>query len=495
MNQESPDADLERMLRGYFAQKKRRPADFEQFWTAVDAALDAKPGVEFQAPLLIEAERCSASGSTAPESFDLIDDDTYAFVLEDTLEESMTEGHDQREQEPSTTARSTRWDTRRRGLGPRGTAVAGIAAALILVIIAATIFAQIAVRRAPHPAATATPSAFTKVTLPNASARLIAQMTTAPDGSLWFADTFTHTAKISHVTPDGAITEFSVPKGDKATDVYLFSIAIGSDGAIWVSGEDSDGLTNTQYIMRMTSDGAFTTIPLPPGLFVVYLVSGSDGALWFQGSKELDSGAPPASSPERVIGRIATDGRITEYPIDTNEGALRGLCIGPDKALWYTAFDSTDPIGTYLTHFKGHITRVSLSGQAQEFAVPYMPNSIASGADGALWYSEIAPSSDEQSAPPPRKGFIGHITTAGVASELPIDPNVGIDQLVAGSDSAIWFTAGQDETGKFGRITPSGGLKTFTTGGNSRIVQIAAASGALWLLDERNVLWHYRLPG
>ena len=94
----------------------------------------------------------------------------------------------------------------------------------------------------PHPAATATPSAFTKIALPNASARQIAQMTTAPDGSLWFTDSFTQTAKISHVTPDGALTEFSVPKGDKVTNVYLFSIAIGSDGAIWVSGADFDGM-------------------------------------------------------------------------------------------------------------------------------------------------------------------------------------------------------------------------------------------------------------
>ena len=80
-------------------------------------------------------------------------------------------------------------------------------------------------------------------------------------------------------------------------------------------------------------------------------------------------------------------------------------------------------------------------------------------------------------------------------SDIPIDPSLGADQLVAGSDGAIWFTVGQDETGKFGRITPSGGVKTFTTGGNSALVKIAAAPGALWLLDKRNNLWHYRLPG
>ena len=89
---------------------------------------------------------------------------------------------------PMTTVPSPRMDTRRRGLSPRATAIAAVAAALVLVIIAATIFTQLAVRRTPHPAATPTPSAFTKLALPNASARQISQMATAPDGSLWFTD-------------------------------------------------------------------------------------------------------------------------------------------------------------------------------------------------------------------------------------------------------------------------------------------------------------------
>jgi streptogramin lyase len=85
------------------------------------------------------------------------------------------------------------------------------------------------------------------------------------------------------------------------------------------------------------------------------------------------------------------------------------------------------------------------------------------------------------------------MTTAGAASELPIDPNIGVNQLVTGSDGAVWFTIDQDETGKVGRITPSGKVTWFTTGGNSGITQIAAAPGALWLLDGRNTLWRYRL--
>ena len=85
------------------------------------------------------------------------------------------------------------------------------------------------------------------------------------------------------------------------------------------------------------------------------------------------------------------------------------------------------------------------------------------------------------------------MTTAGAASELPIDPNIGVAQVVAGSDGAIWFTIDQDETGKVGRITPSGKVTWFTTGRTSGIQWIAAAPGGLWLLDGRNTLWRYHL--
>jgi hypothetical protein len=51
-----------------------------------------------------------------------------------------------------------------------------------------------------------------------------------------------------------------------------------------------------------------------------------------------------------------------------------------------------------------------------------------------------------------------------------------------------------DLIGVFGRITASGGVKTYSTKGNAALGLIAAAPGALWLFDSRNNLWHYRLP-
>ena len=79
------------------------------------------------------------------------DDEDYAFILEDTLGETMTTGNEQGDAQTPDVAR---WNAGRRGLGPRATAIAGIAAALILVVIATTIYTQFA-RRAASPSATA----------------------------------------------------------------------------------------------------------------------------------------------------------------------------------------------------------------------------------------------------------------------------------------------------------------------------------------------------
>ena len=155
---------------------------------------------------------------------------------------------------PTTTVPSPRMETPRRGLSPRATAIAAVAAVLVLVIIAATIFTQLAVRRTPHPAATATPSAFTKLVLPNANQRSISALAPAPDGSLWYADSFGHGGKIGHLTSDGTLSEFPLPAGENVKVVYIYSIVIGPDGAIWFSGDDYDDSVYTRFVRRMTHE-------------------------------------------------------------------------------------------------------------------------------------------------------------------------------------------------------------------------------------------------
>jgi streptogramin lyase len=429
----------------------------------------------------------ATSEGILPFLFDLDGDEDcaedYAFTLEDTLEETMAEGHDPRDQRPSTTTHSPRWGDRKRRPSPRATAIAGIAAALILAVIATAVCAQFAVRRTTSsPAATKTSSALMKVALPNANA--VYAWTTGADGSFWYANS-SHSAAIGRVAPDGTVATFPIPTDDAVKHVYVNGMAVGSDGNIWFSASEDRGTTYPHFIERMTPAGAFTTIPEAADLTIGRMIAGPAGAVWFAGERD-----PDAQTRINVVGRIAIDGQITTFstPSQSKDAGVQVLCVGPDNAIWYTWVDSFAD----LSEVTGRIGRVSPSGQIQEFTVPYAPGSIASGADGALWYDEYASSATADDLA--RKGYIGRITTAGVASELPIDPNVSIGQVAAGSDGAIWYVAYPDQTGAFGRITPSGGVKNFSTGGNAQIYLLAAVPGALWLFDSRNNLWHYRLP-
>src|SRR6516164_9685398 len=116
-------------------------------YKAVDEALRREFGAEMHE-------------SVPPFLFDLDGDEDcaedYAFTLEDTLEETMGEGRDPRDRQPSTTTRSSRWGERKRRPSSRATAIAGIAAALILAVIATTIYTKLAPQRTTSSAATKT---------------------------------------------------------------------------------------------------------------------------------------------------------------------------------------------------------------------------------------------------------------------------------------------------------------------------------------------------
>jgi virginiamycin B lyase len=467
-----PEDALERSIREYYQRREAPVAPFERSWAALKTALDAEPAAR-GTPVRFNAVMDVADG-----------DEDYEFILEDALEDTMPGGEYNR---PTTTVPSPRMETRRRGLSPRATAIAAVAAVLVLVIIAATIFTQLAVRRTPHPAATATPSAFTKLALPNANQRSISALAPAPDGSLWYADSFGHGGKIGHLTSDGTLSEFPLPAGENVKVVYIYSAVIGPDGAIWFTGDDFDDSVYTRFVRRMTTSGAVTEVALPAGVRPDWLLAGPDGAIWF--AEKTD---------KTKVGKIAADGHITEYPTlsQSKDGRILGLCVGPDQAIWYTWYAPSSD-ATTLT---GHIGRITPSGEIQEFAAPHAASSIISGSDGALWYSELVSVSAGQPAVAPPKGYIGRITTAGVASEVPIDPNVSVDQIVGGADGAIWFITdldNTDETGgyrRFGRITPSGDVRTFAVAENSRIYFVAVGPSGLWVVDSNHVLWRYRLP-
>ena len=92
---------------------------------------------------------------------------------------------------------------------------------------------------------------------------------------------------------------------------------------------------------------------------------GPDGALWF------------TNAGNDSIGRITTDGDVTQLHRSRASPRPDGITFGPDGALWFTnATNNT-------------IGRITTAGTVTHFADPTInkPFDIATGSDGALWFT------------------------------------------------------------------------------------------------------------
>jgi virginiamycin B lyase len=165
---------------------------------------------------------------------------------------------------------------------------------------------------------------------------------------------------------------------------------------------------------------------------------------------------------------------VDEFPLPsgTKPG---GITLGPDGALWFTAE------GTNKIH---RMTAVGALDPPEGFAVPIngtntavtTVDKIVAGPDGALWFTQ------------PRDNEIGRITTSGVLTDefsLPV-PGGQPEGIAVGADGALWFTAGG--IGKIGRSTTAGAITLHPAGSELAGIGIsditAASDGALWYTES-----------
>jgi virginiamycin B lyase len=217
------------------------------------------------------------------------------------------------------------------------------------------------------------------------------------------------------------------------------------------------------------------------------LVAGPDGALWF-----TELGRP-------FLGRITTDGTVSEFPIT---GAAYGLTSGPDGALWVsegsriervttagaiTTFDLAGASAGSITHAhdgnlwfvssSNNLVRMTPAGVRTSFTVdpavsPGLGN-VVEGPDGNLWVAEMT------------LDRVARVTTSGVVTRFgPVESGstpspFGISSLTAGADGAVWGVEAYGTTAVVristeGAITsfPCPQVKTVTTG----------PDGAIWYL-------------
>ncbi len=198
------------------------------------------------------------------------------------------------------------------------------------------------------------------------------------------------------------------------------------------------------------------------------IAPGADGNLWF-----TETGASK-------IGKITADGLISEYIIHSNSGGLsldvQCLAPGPDGNIWFTTSALLNLAPSPQP--KGRIGKITTSGVVTLYphTFPALLYAIASGPDGALWFTESTPSLDNS---------IGRITTDGDFAEYPLpDPGtlIAASGIVAGPDGKVWFTqAGAQE---IGTITTDGAtITSYPTPGFLPGGITVGPDGALWFTE------------
>ncbi len=196
---------------------------------------------------------------------------------------------------------------------------------------------------------------FTEFPVPTSQAGP-SMITAGPDGNLWFTET--HGPGIGRITPEGVITEFTIPT------LLPVGIAAGPDGSLWFTAG------NVPSIGRVTTSGTFTEFPITTRARPQGIATGPDGALWFTDYYHTNK-----------IRRITTSGVITEFPLGTGDTAHGvGIVAGPDGNLWFTQ-------GADSSLGNNRIGRLTPSGSFTEwlFSIWSWPWYIAVGPDGALW--------------------------------------------------------------------------------------------------------------
>lgn len=227
------------------------------------------------------------------------------------------------------------------------------------------------------------------------------------------------------------------------------AITLGPDGALW--------FTEFGKIGRITTEGDVTEFPIKGGGILHSITIGPDGALWFTEFTSNKIGRIPTTDTAENL-------QLTEYTVP---GPL-GITTGPDGALWF------------IEGGAGKIGRITTTGAVTEYTIPAAKSGeITTGPDGALWFTYI-------------RGKIGRITTTGATTEFTIPPdNSSPGGIATGPDGGLWFT--EPVTGKIERIAVDGKITEFALpNANAQPWGITTGpDGALWFTEASCV----REPG
>jgi streptogramin lyase len=195
------------------------------------------------------------------------------------------------------------------------------------------------------------------------------------------------------------------------------------------------------------------------------LFAGATAAFLFGSVLPASAGSagmvPPASAESTAV-------HIVEYEIPST-GVPEAIAAGSDGALWFSE--------RYTTQ----IGRVTVGGRFKIYSFPvnnHMSTDITAGPDGALWFTF------PNSVPSYDSGKIGRITTVGDSTFYGIPWVSDAESITAGPDGNLWFA--DHVAAAIGRVTTGGIFTKFDIPGPPGTYpwQIASGpDGALWFTD------------
>jgi virginiamycin B lyase len=260
------------------------------------------------------------------------------------------------------------------------------------------------------------------------------------DGALWFAEGQAH--QIGRITTAGAFTEYPVP----ITNAAFLAVAPGpeTDGGLWFVDTDNN------QVVRIAVNGTFSAYPTPTLDDPRGIALGPDGAIW-------------VSAYGGTVGRMTTAGVVTgTFAIPTLNAGAGSITAGPSQTLWFTEYDA------------GKIARVDLDGSITEFSIPAPPQgpiAITDGPDGELWFVD--------------SGEIGASTSLGAIVLTPALNAGGAGSVIAaGPDGALWFT--EPFGNRIGRVDTNGNVfELRLPTANAMPSGLAVGTdGALWFTEN-----------
>jgi len=291
------------------------------------------------------------------------------------------------------------------------------------------------------------------------SANGLNRVTLGPDGKLWFTECGA-TSSIGRISPsDVGTPNPAVDHFPTAAGSCPIDITTGPDGALWFTEFAGN-------IGRITTDGQLTEFPVAGAPHLFGITKGPGDALWFI--------ANCCGDAHGKVGRITTGGQVSLFPVRRGTSPAPGITTGPDGNLWFGATNIPRTFrGFGIDRILGFIQRMKPRGRVTGlFPIPTLysdPSRIVTGPDGNLWFTQQGAVGANGCCEPthPAPGKIGRITTRGKITEFttptPFSNPAGI---TVGPDGNLWFAEYSYEVSgkpgvqhggnKIGRITTAG---------------------------------------